>query len=78
MYSRDDAPPEFLLIDGDFVAVEHDLAQYIRHEASRRGIPESDVYKEELDAASEVEQISLSNADLKDLAKRFPAPDEWS
>jgi hypothetical protein len=66
-----------MLTNTSLVMLSDDMVAYLQSEAQRRGIAIEQVYREEVEAKAELARITPKNADLLNLAERFPAPQEW-
>lgn len=66
-----------LLSDGSFVPLDRDTLSSLEFEAARRDMSLEDVFIAEEAAARELRSITPTNAELLQLADRFPAPQEW-
>lgn len=66
-------PPAF----GQPATLGADVLAHLASEAERRGISVEEAYRDEMAAKKELAKLTPRNADLLQIAERFPAPQSW-
>jgi len=75
--STSHTPAFVLVIDGQSVSVSMEMYEYLRLEASQRGVSEVEIYREEMQAEEELKRLTLPLDRLEKAAQRDYSQHPW-
>jgi len=66
-----------LMIDGQSFPVSREMHEYVKLEAAQRGVSETEIYREEIQAQEELKRLTLPQDRLEKAAQRDYRHHPW-